>query len=56
MKKLFVIQKFIVASSILEALKIEKKVKPDECWLDEDWKKAHKPKIAEQKQIGFKKK
>lgn len=55
MKKLFIIQKFIVASSINEALKIEKNTRPDECWLDDDWKKAHKPKL-EQPKVGFKRK
>ena len=52
MKKLFVIQKYIVASSIKEAIKIDKLIMPDEIWLDEDWKKANKPKIKEVK-IGF---
>jgi len=52
MKKLFVIQKYILASSITEALKIENKVKPDEIWLDDDWKRANKPHI-EKGLIGF---
>lgn len=46
MKKLFVIQKYVVASSIAEALKIEKNTKPDEVWLDDDWKRANKPHIG----------
>lgn len=53
MKKLFVIQKYIIASSITEALKIEKDTKPDECWLDDDWKKANKP-VIYNKKLGFK--
>ncbi len=52
MKKLYVIQKFVVASSIKEALKIEKNFKVDEIFLDDDWKKAHKPEIQESK-TGF---
>jgi hypothetical protein len=52
MKKLYVIQKYIVASSIVEALKLEKHTRPEEIWLDEDWKKAHKPAMG--KSIGFK--
>lgn len=55
MKKLFVIQKYVVASSIQEALKIERKVRPDEVWLDEDFKKAHKPALTKPL-VGFKKK
>lgn len=54
MKKLFIIQKYIVASSILEALRVEKEVSVDEIWLDEDWKKANKPVLPEKK-AGFKK-
>lgn len=46
MKKLFIIQKYIVARSIQEAIKLEKNIKPDECWLDDDWKKAHKPEMG----------
>lgn len=53
MKKLYIIQKYIVATSITEALKIEKEVKPEEIWLDEDWKKAHKPEMGGPK-TGFK--
>jgi hypothetical protein len=54
MKKLFVIQKYVVASSIVEALKLERKIKPDECWLDEDFKKACKPEITKGgKGMGF---
>lgn len=53
MKKLFIIQKYIVATSIKEALKIEKHTKPEEIWLDEDWKKAHKPEIGNTK-VEFK--
>ena len=53
MKKLFIIQKYVVASSIKEALKIEKNTKPDECWLDDEWKRAHKP-IADKQLAGFK--
>lgn len=56
MKKLFVIQKYVVANTISEALKIEKHTRPDECWLDDDWKKAHKPEIGGSRSLGFIKK
>lgn len=52
MKKLYIVQKYIVASSIQECLKIERHTKPEECWLDEDWKKAHKPEMGKKK-VGF---
>lgn len=53
MKKLYIIQKYVVARSIQEALRIEGKQLADEIWLDEDWKKAHKPDMGEKK-TGFK--
>ncbi len=53
MKKLFIIQKYVVASSIQEALRVEKRTRPDECWLDDDWKKAHKPFLTNKKPVGF---
>lgn len=53
MKKLYIIQKYVVASTIQEALKIELKIPADEIWLDEDWKKAHKPELGNTK-LGFK--
>ena len=57
MKKLYIIQKYVVAESIKSALKIEKSVDVDEIWLDSDWKLKHKPfQTDDKKQIGFKKK
>lgn len=53
MKKLFIIQKYIVATSIVHALKIEKNAEVNEIWLDDDWKKAHKPECKNEK-VGFK--
>lgn len=40
MKKLFIVRKYVTASSAAEALRIEKRVSPDDIWLDDDWKKA----------------
>ena len=40
MKKLFVIKKYIWAESASQALKVEKKSRADDCWIDEEWKKA----------------
>jgi len=53
MKKLFVIQKYIVATSIIHALKTEKNSEVNEIWLDEEWKRAHKPDFKNTK-VGFK--
>lgn len=48
--KLFVIKKYVWATSAQQALKKEKKVTPDDCWIDENWWKANQyPKDA----IGF---
>lgn len=40
MNKLFIVQKYVVASSAEEAIKKEKNQKADEVWLDQDWKKG----------------
>lgn len=50
MKKLFILRKYIYAESVEEALKIEKKVKPDEIFLDGDWKEYN---INKQDGLGF---
>lgn len=49
-KKLFIVRKYVWANDIPQALKIEKKQKPDDIWVDDDWKKnSSNPKDA----IGF---
>ncbi len=53
MKKLFVIQKYVIATSIEEAMVLERKIVADECWLDDEWKKANKP-VIEKGKLGFK--
>lgn len=50
--KLFIIQKYIVATSIVHALKTEKNSEVNEIWLDEEWKRAHKPDFKNTK-VGF---
>jgi len=44
--KLFVVRKYIYASSASEVLKKEKTVPVDEIWVDDDWKKEHATKLA----------
>lgn len=53
-KKLYIIQKYVVATSVSQAIRIEKKITAQECWLDDDWKKAHKPSFNN-KNMGFRK-
>lgn len=38
-KKLIVVKKFIYALSAAEAIRVERKMKPDEVWIDDDWRK-----------------
>ena len=37
MNKQYVIRKYVMAESIEEALKKEKKITADECWINEAW-------------------
>lgn len=53
--KLFVVRKYVYATSAAEALRAEKTVVPDEVWLDDDWKKANAAAPPPGKAIGFKK-
>lgn len=38
-KKLYVVVKYIMAESIQDAFKHEKKISPDDIYVDPDWKK-----------------
>jgi len=50
-EKRYIVRKFIMAKSCQEALKKEKKIIPDDCWVDEDWKKDHQQDLVSA--IGF---
>lgn len=50
-KKRYIIRKYVMAKSAEEALKKERKMIPDDVWIDEDWKKDN-PKNLESA-IGF---
>jgi hypothetical protein len=39
-KKLFIVRKYIFARSAAEALRLERKLRPDDVWVDDDWKRA----------------
>jgi len=38
-EKRFIIKKYIMATSASHAIKKERRVRPDDVWVDEDWKK-----------------
>jgi polysaccharide deacetylase 2 family uncharacterized protein YibQ len=57
MKKLYIVRKYVIANSITDAIKKEKKVEIDDCWLDDDFKRASIDNMLENKKnIGFKNK
>lgn len=49
--KRFVIKKYIMATSAIHALQKERKVRPDDCWVDEEWKKENPNQLVSA--IGF---
>lgn len=53
MKKLYIVQKYVVAGSIKEALKLEQKMQPDDCFLEAAWKMANMSGVSSEKKIGF---
>lgn len=50
-QKRFIIRKYIMAKSASEALKKERRTRPDDCWVDEDWKKDNPNQL--ESAIGF---
>jgi hypothetical protein len=50
-QKLFVIKKYIMARSAADAIRKERTIAPDDVWIDEDWRKSERNKLAEA--IGF---
>lgn len=50
-KKRYVVRKYVMATSILDAYQREQGIQPEDIWLDDDWKKAHDD--AEGPTIGF---
>lgn len=49
-KQLYIVRKYIWAKSAPEAIKLERKVPVQDCWIDDEWKKSsNAPKDA----IGF---
>ena len=50
-EKLFVIKKYIKARSAQEALRKDRDTKPDDVWIDDEWKKGNSEQLA--RAIGF---
>ncbi len=38
-EKLFVVKKYVMATCAAQALRKESKIRADECWIDDDYKK-----------------
>lgn len=51
--KLFIVKKYILATSAQEALKKERTIRPDDVWVDEDWRKKQENVKDLQSAIGF---
>ena len=40
MKKLYIVQKYVLATSVTDAIKKEKTIKPDDVYLDNNFRQA----------------
>jgi hypothetical protein len=49
--KLYVIKKYVKATSAAEALRKERNVAADDVWVDDNWRKSQRDNLAEA--IGF---
>lgn len=49
--KLFIVKKYIYAKNAAEALRKERQYRPDDVWVDEEWRKEHKTQLSSA--IGF---
>lgn len=55
-KKIFVVRKYVVATSVIDAIKKEKKQAVDDCWVEDDAHKEYlREKIKKVNPVGFKK-
>ena len=48
-KDRYIIRKYVMARSAAEAIRLDKKAKPMDVWVDEDWKKENQLTSA----VGF---
>lgn len=51
-EKLYIVRKYVWASSARGAIEKEKTQKVDDCWIDDDWRRNNPQDIN--KQVGFK--
>lgn len=51
--KRFIVKKYVFATSAIGALRKEKSIRSDDCWVDEEWMKENK---EDTRVVGFKKK
>ena len=51
--KKFIVRKYVMAKSAIDALKKERQIKADDCYIDDEWRKSNEEKTVS---IGFKKK
>jgi hypothetical protein len=51
-RKIFVVRKYVTANSAAEAIRKERSIAPDECFLDEEWRKANLD-ASTGKEMGF---
>lgn len=49
--KLYIVRKYVQATSVQDAIKKEKEALIDDCWLDDDWKKNNLTSLTDR--IGF---
>jgi hypothetical protein len=53
-KQLFIVRKYIMATDVQDAIRLDKTKKPDDVLVDDDWRKAHM--LEPETPIGFKQK
>jgi hypothetical protein len=49
--KLFIIRKYVMARSAVEAIKLDKSTPVDDVWIDDDWKNSQRQNL--ETAIGF---
>jgi hypothetical protein len=51
-QKIFIVRKYVKACSVAEAIRKERHIEPDDCFVDEEWRKANLD-TSEGKVMGF---
>lgn len=52
-QKIYVVRKYIVANSVIEALQKERTQPVDDCWAEESTHKEHLEELSKKNPIGF---